>query len=548
MPVDIDPAKKIVREICKQLKPVIGVKADKIWRAYCFSDDLQRKEMETYLDMLSAKVIKEDLSRETIILVPPKKEDAAGPYYLGDIEYNNRPMYPFGLREHEWNQHLAILGRSGAGKTNLGFGIVSELVKADKDFLIFDWKRNYRDLLAIQGFEKLKVYCVGRGNDLAPLKFNPLIPPPNVNPRIWLKLLIEVISHAYFLGEGVAYLLQQAIDSVYREKGVYQGNVVNYPTFQDVLRWVKTYNPQGRAINWLSSTLRAVSTLCFGEMNDILNIDNNTGLEKLLREKAVLELDSLVVSDRILIVETLLLWIYQYRLSVKVREKFDHAIMIEEAHHILSQQKRSLSGGETIMETVFRQCRELGEGIIILDQQPSELSPFSLANTYTTIVMNLKYKRDVDAVNKFLLLDKSEEDYPIRLGLGEAIVKLQDRVQNSFLIRVPEFHIRKGAVTDDAIRLKTEKPRINYVPTDQEKGFLKDVHEFPGATIVQRYERLGLGAREGTQLKEILLAKGFIQQEDVVTENARIKKLRLTGLGMSELNGVGLSSGQEPIV
>ena len=248
---DINPTKKKVREICKRLRPILGSKIDRFWRTYCFSSDEQRKDLETYLEMLNAKVIKEDLSKDNIILVPPSKELVSGVYYLGDVEYNDKKFYPFGLREHEWNQHVAVLGRSGSGKTNLGFLIVKELLKHDKDLLIFDWKRNYRDLLSVPGFEEIIVYTVGR-SDIAPLHFNPLIPPRNVDPKTWLKLLIEVVSHAYFLGEGVMYILQQAIDSVYREKGIYEGRTDNYPTFRDIHRWLKTYNPKGREINWLS--------------------------------------------------------------------------------------------------------------------------------------------------------------------------------------------------------------------------------------------------------------------------------------------------------
>ncbi len=40
--------------------------------------------------------------------------------------------------------------------------------------------------------------------DLAPFFFNPLIPPKGTASREWLKKLIEVMQHAYFLGEGVA--------------------------------------------------------------------------------------------------------------------------------------------------------------------------------------------------------------------------------------------------------------------------------------------------------------------------------------------------------
>jgi len=537
MSVDIDPTKQKVKELLKQLRPIIGEpKTDKFWKLYCFSDDKERKDLETYLEMLSSKVIKEDLSQDKIILVPPSQEEAQGSYYLGDIEYNNRLLYPFGLRETEWLQHTAVLGRSGAGKTTVGFWILKELLKHNKGVLVFDWKRNYRDLLSIPGFEELKIYTVAR-SDICPLKFNPLIPPPNVDPKTWLKLLIEVISHAYFLGEGVGYLLLTAIDSAYRTAGIYEGKA-SYPTFRDILRWLKCYSPKGREINWLSSTLRAVATLCFAQMDELLNIDNNTGIEKLLQEKVILELDALTVSDRIFVIETLLLWIYQYRLSTPIRERFDHAILIEEAHNIFNQ-KKNISGNETIMETVFRQCRELNEALVISDQLPSQISHVALANTFTSVVMNLKHKRDVETVNKFLLLKEKERDYPILLGVGQAIVKLQDRIQQAFLVRIPEFSIKKGIITDEFLKKRYINPKISYSLSAKEKLFLQDIRDFPGSKIVERYERLGLGAREGTEIKDYLLSKGLIEQKDLFTATGRIKQLHLTEAGMSHLKPDG---------
>lgn len=97
------------------------------------------------------------------------------------MTYNEQNLYPFGLREHEMIEHVGIFGRSGAGKTNLGFLLVQQLVRAGKPVLILDFKRNYRDLLALPGFENMAVYTIGRS--VAPLSFNPLIPPPGTSPQ-----------------------------------------------------------------------------------------------------------------------------------------------------------------------------------------------------------------------------------------------------------------------------------------------------------------------------------------------------------------------------
>ena len=117
--------------------------------------------------------------------------------------YGDQEYYPFGLRENEWLRHVGIFGTTGSGKTNCAFILLWNLLKKKKPFLIFDWKRNYRDLLTFDEFKDTKVYTIGR--KISPLSFNPLIPPENTNPRSWLKKLGEILAHAFFLGEGVLY-------------------------------------------------------------------------------------------------------------------------------------------------------------------------------------------------------------------------------------------------------------------------------------------------------------------------------------------------------
>jgi hypothetical protein len=37
--------------------------------------------------------------------------------------------------------------------------------------------------------------------------------------------LVDVIKHAYFVGEGVEYLLRDAIDKVYEDCGLFGGEI-----------------------------------------------------------------------------------------------------------------------------------------------------------------------------------------------------------------------------------------------------------------------------------------------------------------------------------
>lgn len=438
-----------VRQLCRELEPIIGKRARQIWQAYLVEQEEGKAQILEYLELLTAQHFQGQLDDDVPNLHPPSREEAAGEYELGTVTYNDKPLYPFGLRESEWIQHMGIFGRSGAGKTNAGFWVIQRLIDAGKPVLIFDWKRNYRDLLEQPGFEKMAVYTIGRS--ASPFSFNPLIPPPQTNPKTWLKKLIAVMAHAYMLGNGVLFLLQETLDRVYEEAGVYNGSVERWPTFHDVLEKLKHRKSSGREAGWLSSALRALASLTFGDMDTLVNRSGGD-LRELLERPVVLELDALTQSDKVMVIQALLLWIHHLRMADGVREQFRHAIVLEEAHHVLSGERRSLVGGQSVMELTFREIREFGESLVVLDQHPSQIAVSALGNAYTTLSFNLKHRTDVNAMAQAMLLQDDEKQVLGSLPMGQAVARLQGRGKGPFTITVPEYPIRKGAITDAHVR------------------------------------------------------------------------------------------------
>lgn len=544
-----------VESLFRKLKPVLGKQIDSLWLAYnTQTDSRSRAEILGILWSLASKYLDETYDKK-ILLSLPEKDVIAGEYELGKVIYGDKEYYPFGLRENEWLRHTAIFGATGSGKTNLAFILLRNLVKTGKPWLVLDWKRNYRDLLAFEEFKDTKIYTIGR--EISPLSFNPLIPPENTNPRAWLKKLSEVLAHAYFLGEGVLYLLQNAIDKAYSDYGVYSGTN-EYPTFKDVLSVLEKMQVKGRKALWMDSTLRTLGVLCFGEFSKVLNTRKSYPIADLLNENVILELDALTNSDKTFFIEALLLWIHHYRLSEKDREVFKHAILIEEAHHILLKKKQEQTGSETIMEIILREIRELSTSVTLLDQCPSLISLPALANTYTTICFGLKHKADMRTISESLLLENDQIDFLGQLETGTAIVKLQGRYFKPFLVRFPLFPIKKGNITDSDIKrpmrsYSGERGTLRHDPgnrgtireiqgdvkeeeieitlTDVERGFLKDIAKNPISGVVARYERIGINRYQGNKTQNSLLEKGFISWRPVSIQKGRIKVLVLTDKG-----------------
>ncbi len=539
-----------VDELFQKLEPILGEKIKALWLEYVLNPD-SKQEIEGLLKVLAAKYLNHSFEKRQIVLVPPDPQVAFGEYLLGTVYYGHTPLCEFGLRENEWIQHMAIFGRTGSGKTNVGFNVLRNLVEKQKPFLIFDWKRNYRDVIELLGTGRIMLFTVGR--DIAPFRFNPLIPPAGTTPTIWLKKLIEIMCHVYWLGEGVAYLLQKAIDSVYQEFGVYRGSNT-YPTLATVQQWLENYKAKRREAQWMDSTSRAISTLCYGDIGKVLNTPKGVALEELLQHNVILELDALTNSDKTFLIESLMLWIHHYRLQEQERETFKHAIIIEEAHHILLRRKESK---ETVMDIILREIRELGEAIILIDQHPSLISIPSIGNTYSTIAMNLKHGRDINTIGEAMLLTDEQKEYLGKLPIGYGIVKLQSRHYKPFLVKFPFVEVNKGSVRDEHIRkeFRSYLDNSEVIPADlgemeviqdiqpgdnmksniklgeKEGELLEDIVKFPTSGIADRFKRMNVTAYKGYKILDSLLSSDVVLSSLISIPNGRVRFLQLSKKG-----------------
>jgi len=537
-----DKQTQAFQDKCRALRPIIGRQADHFWRAYLFQDEEGREELEEQLNLIVNANLNADLQNTTPIFHPPSQPDAQGEVFMGWVHYNGKDLYRFGLRPMELVQHTSLVGRTGSGKSNAGYLLAMNLTKAGIPWLCLDWKQSWRRLRNLPGFEDLRIYTIGR--DVAPLQINPLIPPVGIDPRQHLKALTQVVNAAYYCGAGVEYLLTSILDELYQKHGVYDGTVKRYPTFRDVLAILETTQATGRVSLWLSSAIRAVHSLCFGSMDSIVNCGSNVTIDELLSRPTVLELEALSHADKLFFSEMLMLQIYSHRMVKNERNQLKGILIIEEAHHLLSRLSQRSGQPASIVEVIFREIREMSEGIVFLDQMPSEISKTALANTYTTISMNLKGKQDVTTISAAMLL---QEEQPLALGtmeIGKAIVKLQGRIKEPFMIRVPEMKIPAVLVTDDIIRaamaplirpteqLAMGSPSANQPKlTDSESGFLKDVAVMPASGVVARYTRLGLSGRQGDKAKRALIEMGLVEEIEEITPRGRIKVIRLSDAG-----------------
>lgn len=531
-----------LEELVEKLRPIVP-EVDRLYFASRVAEPPSDRLFKNRIISLAVRHLGYQPEQE-ILLPPPLLEE--GEYQLGTVFYNEKEVGKFGLIEKEWIRHVGIYGSSGTGKTNCISQILLSLAEHKKPFLVFDWKKNYRDLLPL--IPDLKIFTIGQNT--APFYFNPLKPPSGTtgdNYKSYLKDIISILASAYFPStslltvQGVKFLLLQAADEICEEKRTYSGSE-KYPTLADLLQHLKE-KKQKRIGYSVEAVQACLYSLCHGPTGNVFNSQISFSPERLFDQQVVLELDSLGQQDRVFFSNCLLYHIYKHMETLGNREEFKLAVVLEEAHNNIS----------SIMEICFRMIREFGVSLILVDQHPCKIPVTILGNTNTTILFGLKHSKDLQAASEAILL--KEPDYLGKLPTGTAIVRLQDRYPQPFLVKFPQVPIEKGKVTDKEIAnsmsryLREIQPssfksstlrqlQLNELPTEDEIKLLEDIKEHSDCILKERRQRIGWSERRFFKIRDRLVAKGLIDSKRLSTNKTLIVFLNLTEAGKEVLEEI----------
>ena len=537
-----------IEKIAHKLEPLIP---DKV-RTWLRVRDTVNPDLKPLVDkqiVATAQKLLGDYRKKMLLSLPPERL-SRGSIVLGTVLYETQ-KWPFGISSKELLQNLAIFGRSGAGKTNVAFGILEQLDAKGIPWLFLDWKRTARHLLPrLKG--KVNIYTPGRS--LAPLAFNPFMKPPGLDTAVYAHQLVDVIADAFTLGDGSKSILQKAILTCYQKSS-------DGPQVGDIIREIEHMPSKDRIRGWKISALRALDSIACMNMAT----DQTSQLEmtrRLTEESSIVELDGLGQNTKKFLIPLLYQWVYQVKLDSPVREKLNLVVFLEEAHHVMyGHAQRSK---ETLVETLLRQAREIGIATVVIDQQPSLISSVALGNCYTSICLNQKNPSDINKAAALSLVDHDDRNGFSMLPVGQGVVKLQDRWRRPVLLQFPLVNFQKGYVTDGLLArysalkrakstdsgrktsLRAKSWRVRRIPLFDRPlqgpafAFLEDALEYPDDGIRSRYMRLGLSAGTGNRLKQQLLDQGWL--EDQVVELGRTRKvlLQLTPQGKEAL---GLEAG-----
>lgn len=523
-------------DLFRRLRPLYGAKVDALWIEYQTADVDQKREIEMLLNLVAMKRLGLGVAEDKLILdAPPAGLIGDGDFTIGDISYPSLAPYPFRVKRNELLRHIFILGPTGTGKSTLLLNLLVQILDANIPFMVFDFKRNYRCLLATKERD-LVVFTVGRKS--APLCINALTPPDGVEFGEWAEALTDIISTSYLLMQGARNVLKEALLQAREEHGAEATLANAHASISAALDATKAGS---RRYGWLESSTRSLEELSKGAFGAALN-SNGTTITALLSRPVVFELHGFGEDQKRFFCLFFLQAVLLIRKnSAAVREQLQHLLIFDEGHNVFPRER---PGEISVPARLAREVREYGEAIIAATQQ-SDVSESLIANSGFKLILRCDYPRDVQFASQLLQIDGR---WLPKLPLGTGIARLPVRYYTPVLFTFGPQSIKNIHVGDDDVSRRWAEhfrsltpPSLSTKPvTEREGQLLRDVAAMPICPITQRYERLAWNAKVGNTIKDQVISKALARFETVSTPTARVKILSLTDEGVAYLGSVGI--------
>jgi DNA helicase HerA-like ATPase len=393
---------------------------------------------------------------------------------LGRILNEGSPIGPACLPLTAINRHALVVGTPGSGKTTTVLTMLTALWRDHHvPFLVIEpTKGEYRTLLDASGMEDLRVICLGR-DDVAPIRLNPLEPPPGVRCEVQANALLASLKAALPLPSPLPQLLEDSIDRAYRRAGWDYDTTMEEGLAPPSLRTLmdcfeeafEAADYRGDALNVGSAMRTRLRGLVRGSRGRVLDTVESTDFDALMGRPVVIEMDEIADPDDKSIMASLIL----ERVRAAARRKgssegvLRHVTVIEEAHRLLARLQPSggaegegaRAAGVEAFCNAIAELRSVGEGFIISSQSPARLASAAIDNCGTRILHRIESAADRDIVLADLDAGQLEREAASRLSMGEAIARWP-QIEEAEIVRVePGEGVNSGAVvTMDDVRAR----------------------------------------------------------------------------------------------
>lgn len=308
------------------------------------------------------------------------------------------------------NQHLLIVGKSGAGKSQTTSSVLYELSKQNIPFLILDFQGEYISSVLTNSKDESFVEATGAmtldpsyGMDINPLELS--VDGNTGNKVGYMSNVYQVSSilkQIFGLGDIQHPVLKDAIKRAYQEKGfsVTDRSTWNNepPQFQDIWSILK-FMEQNEGTNVRNLKYRIEPLF---ENNIFVSGEGSVSITDILNRNSIIDLSKLHTPELMKSVARFVLQaVYNRMLADGPSKSIKLYVVIDEAH--------KLSYDQTLTDLI-REARKYGVGFILASQSVRDFATVVFENMGTKIALQLEGEDAKFMADNFGATDKTSKE------------------------------------------------------------------------------------------------------------------------------------------
>ncbi|WP_026657806.1 ATP-binding protein [Butyrivibrio sp. AC2005] len=369
-------------------------------------------------------------------------------------------------------KHAFLAGVPGSGKTNSMLHLATSLYQKQIPFLILEpAKQEYRALVNREEMKGITVFSPSSGTNFL-LHINPFEFPTKMSLAEHIQNLINVFDGSFSMDPPMPFLLDRAIERVYRDKGwlpyMINNGTLPYPTMGELYKTLEKIldetDYEGEIKGNLKSVLQVrIGSLLSREMGDVFNVPFSTiAPEGWLKRSVVIELESMgsgPANFLTLMLSTLIRESLKANpMTRKEKEKTPvrHVIFFEEAHNLIGPKAEKDAGegaNPKIAATAFivkmlAEVRALNEAIIIADQLPTAMAPEVIKNTSLKLGHRMTSADDRGLLGSTMSADEVQLERMSTFTQGKTLA-IYEGLLKPFELQMHQWSKVNGVINDD---------------------------------------------------------------------------------------------------
>lgn len=332
--------------------------------------------------------------------------------------FNNTKLYN--------NQHVAVAGKSGSGKSQFALEFLRQLTiktQGQVNFLFLDFKGiSQEDRRKMDDFfTTTHTTCINAPDN--PFPINPLSFIDNINKTnklVGINKFVDIIAKYSNIGKVQQQTLKDAVQEAFNRQ-----TSGDYPSLKEVYDIIMENEGKPDSLTEIMGRLSEYELFAPKVNNPSIFLNNNYYLS------LSGELDNTVRFTSVFLIINYIFNVFSNMGNTDVNEDYRemrYVLMIDEAHDLF-REKKSLE----ILEVVLRKMRSFGVSVFLLSQGISEYNTANFdfsQECETAFLLPINDMANIKAINKFLGLTQKDGTTAIRnlekLNNGQAVSNIKE--------------------------------------------------------------------------------------------------------------------------